>query len=174
MVVISGTSRTNKFIFIVFLLSILFKNKPHCCEGPFSVKFPEILLLKMTCKQFIIADTENEKCSSRTPSSADFSLSTVREAGACFEDGRQTTTQLGRFLPFHQTVTQREILERNGIINICSWHGAHLKHMFFWHVFGSMGFLQLKEEKFCDLKIFQSRYLFLSRQSKRNQNSYFT
>ena len=51
-------------------------------------------------------------------------------------------------MAFWQNVTQREILERN----------RHHKHLFviwstlktdgFWHVFGSIGFLQLEEEKF--------------------------
>ena len=68
---------------------------------------------------------------------------------------------------FDRTVTQREILEQN----------RHHKHLFvvwstlktdgFWHVFGSMGFLQLDEEKLRELNIFQSRSLFLSRQSKK-------
>ena len=37
----------------------------------------------------------------------------------------------------------------------------------FWHVFGSMGFLQLGEEKFVNWKYLQSRSLFLSRWSKK-------
>ena len=55
---------------------------------------------------------------------------------------------------YDRTVTQREILERN----------RHHKHLFviwstlktdgFWHVFGSMGFLQLEEEKFVFWKYF--------------------
>ena len=82
-------------------------------------------------------------------------------------DGISTSTVMTTRWHFYRTVTQRENLERKGIKNICLWHGAHIQQMVFWHVFGSMGFLQLDEEKLRELNIFQSRSLFLSRRSKK-------
>ena len=50
-----------------------------------------------------------------------------------------------------------------------NYTGSHLTQMFFWHVFGSMGFLQLEEEKFTNWKISVTVYWKSSRQA-RNQN----
>ena len=87
--------------------------------------------------------------------------------------GISTSTLMTTRWHFYRTVTQRENLEWKGIENICSWHGAHIQHMVFWHVFGSMGFLQLDEEKLSELNIFQSQSLFLSRQSKKESELIF-